>query len=86
MTNKRKRTRVRFQNNLLERKKTMRIYNPFLKEYYDSKFSIDKIVQGCSKSTFSTVDEDVYFDLKKVVFEVKDEHVRPRNSPCFKRH
>ena len=49
----------------------MKIYNPFNNESYDSKFSPKKLIEKCSQSTHFSNNEDVYFDLKKLVFIIK---------------
>lgn len=60
----------------------MRIYNPFSKEYYDSNFCISKVTEGCTQSTHYCANESVYFNLKKVIFVVKDEKIRKRFVAC----
>ena len=56
----------------------MRIYNPFSREYYVSNFSISKITEGFTQSTYSSSNEDVYFNLKKVIFQIKNKNIRKR--------
>lgn len=56
----------------------MRIYNPFSREYYVSNFSIAKITEGFTQSTYSSSNEDVYFNLKKVIFQIKNKNIRKR--------
>lgn len=54
----------------------MKIYNPFNNESYDSKFSPKKLIEKCSQSTHFSNNEDVYFDLKKLVFIIKNDEIR----------
>ena len=64
----------------------MKIYNPFSKESYDSNFSPTKLINNCTQATSLSKNENVYFDLKKIVFVIKNYNVRKRYITCNKRN